>query len=343
MLTGDGGGNLLAGYAGNDTLVGGVGVDVLRGTDQADTLNGGSGNDTLQGRAGNDSLYGNDDADTLYGESANDLLYGGNGNDILKGELGDDLIDGGAGIDMAKFYHSDAALGGVTVSLLLQGSAQYVGSLGWDTLVGIENIYGTPFADTITGDDGDNWLSGSEATIAGIGVSTTNNDVIDGRGGNDVLSVGLGNHMLTGGSGLDTVAFSEAGFPEIGLTIDLNLQGGAQATGAGSWTLSGFENVGGGQLDDMLAGDGGANILAGNAGNDILVGGVGDDVLYGDGTIDLNTNRVITTFADVGVTFGWVDGSDTLEGGLGNDMVNGGGGKDKARNEHASGANIVLL
>jgi Ca2+-binding RTX toxin-like protein len=244
---------------------------------------------------------------------------------------------------MAKYYHSDAALGGVTVSLLLQGSAQYVGSLGWDTLISIENIYGTPFADTITGDDGDNWLSGSEATIAGIGVSATNNDVIDGRGGNDVISVGLGNHMLTGGSGIDTVAFSEGGFPEVGITIDLNLQGGAQATGAGSWTLSGFENVAGGQLDDMLTGDGGANILAGNAGNDTLVGGAGDDVLYGDGTIDLNANRVITTFADVGVTFGWADGNDTLEGGLGNDTLNGGGGSDTASYEHASGAVTVTL
>jgi Ca2+-binding RTX toxin-like protein len=375
-LAGAGGANVLSGFDGDDTLNGRAGNDTLDGGNGVDTANyanatgavtvdlmagtatGADGNDTLTsienvigsnfgdsifGDSGPNRLDGGNGNDRLISGGGNDLLYGGNGNDILKGELGDDLIDGGAGIDMAKFYHSDAALGGVTVSLLLQGSAQYVGSLGWDTLVGIENIYGTPFADTITGDDGDNWLSGSEATIAGIGVSTTNNDVIDGRGGNDVLSVGLGNHMLTGGSGLDTVAFSEAGFPEVGLTIDLNLQGGAQATGAGSWTLSGFENVGGGQLDDMLAGDGGANILAGNAGNDILVGGVGDDVLYGDGTIDLNTNRVITTFADVGVTFGWVDGSDTLEGGLGNDMVNGGGGNDTASYEHASGAVTVLL
>ena len=320
-----------SGADGNDAL---ISVENVIGSNFGDSIFGDSGANRLDGGNGNDRLISGD---------GNDLLYGGSGNDILKGELGDDLIDGGAGIDMAKYYHSDAALGGVTVSLLLQGSAQYVGSLGWDTLISIENIYGTPFADTITGDDGDNWLSGSEATIAGIGVSATNNDVIDGRGGNDVLSVGLGNHMLTGGSGIDTVAFSEGGFPEVGVTIDLNLQGGAQATGAGSWTLSGFENVAGGQLDDMLTGDGGANILAGNAGNDILVGGVGDDVLYGDGTIDLNTNRVITTFADVGAAFGWVDGNDTLEGGLGNDLINGGGGSDTASYAHASGGVTVTL
>jgi len=361
------GDDTLEGGLGNDTISGGGGVDTASyehatGSVTVDlaagTATGADGNDTLTsienviGSNFGDSIFGDSGANRLYGGNGNDrlisgdgndLLYGGSGNDILKGELGDDLIDGGDGIDMAKYYHSDAALGGVTVSLLLQGSAQYVGSLGWDTLISIENIYGTPFADTITGDDGDNWLSGSEATIAGIGVSATNNDVIDGRGGNDVISVGLGNHMLTGGSGIDTVAFSEGGFPEVGITIDLNLQGGAQATGAGSWTLSGFENVAGGQLDDMLTGDGGANILAGNAGNDTLVGGAGDDVLYGDGTIDLNANRVITTFADVGVAFGWADGNDTLEGGLGNDTLNGGGGSDTASYEHASGAVTVTL
>ena len=56
--------------------------------------------------------------------------------------------------------------GGATVDLRLQGQAQNTGSQGWDTLVGIENLSGTPFADTLIGDDNANWLWGSPATRA---------------------------------------------------------------------------------------------------------------------------------------------------------------------------------
>ena len=40
-------------------------------------------------------------------------------------------------------------------------------------------------------------------------IVTTNNDTLDGGAGKDVLMVGIGNHSLTGGSGIDTVAFTE--------------------------------------------------------------------------------------------------------------------------------------
>ena len=370
-LIGDSGANVLNGFGGDDTLAGRNGNDTIDGGTGSDTASyavasggvavhldlgtatGAAGNDTLIsienviGSNFGDSIFGDAGAnrldglggdDRLISGDGNDLLYGGAGNDILKGQGGDDLFDGGAGIDRAGYYQPDAALGGVTVSLLLQGSAQYVGSEGWDTLVSIENVFGTPFADVLTGDDGDNWLSGSEATIEGIGVSATNNDVIDGRGGNDMISVGFGNHTLSGGSGSDTLWFTENGFPEVGVTIDLSLQGGAQNTGAGSWTLNGFENVVGGQLNDVLTGDGGANVLAGDSGSDTLIGGAGNDQLYGDGAIAVVNNVIAAGFVDAAAP-----GSDTLEGGLGDDLLNGGGGSDTATYAHASGGVQVDL
>ena len=286
-------------------------------------------------------LNGSTGNERLIGTVANDQIYGGNGNDVLKGLAGDDLIDGGTGIDIAKYYQADAALGGVTASLLLQGTAQYVGSQGWDTLVGIENVYGTPFADSLTGDDGNNWLYGSEATIIDT-VSATNNDMIDGQGGDDLLSVGIGNHTLMGGSGNDTVWFTEGGFPETAITVSLALQGLAQATGNGSWTLTGIENLTGGTANDTLTGDDGVNVLGGGAGNDTLIGGAGNDVLYGDGGIAVDFNGVITTFTDVGILPG-VSGNDILEGGAGNDTLRGGGGNDTASYAQASGAVAVNL
>ena len=61
------------------------------------------------------------------------------------------------GSDTASY--ADAA-SGVTVSLALHGSAQDTGGAGTDTLVNIENLTGSAFDDTLTGDAGANVLSG---------------------------------------------------------------------------------------------------------------------------------------------------------------------------------------
>jgi Ca2+-binding RTX toxin-like protein len=260
----------------------------------------------------------------------------------LNGGFGDDTIDGGAGFDRVGYF--GGATTGVTVDLRQQGVAQNVGEQGFDTLINIEGVSGTLFADTLTGDGSDNWLWGSAS-----GGGTANNDTLDGQGGNDLLGVGIGNHTLSGGSGVDTVAFTENGGAEPNLTVSLALQGAAQATGAGNWTLNGVENLSGGIGSDTLIGDGGANVLAGYTGDDTVVGGGGNDSLYGDGLIWVDTRPTggsgpITTFTDATQ---WdpaaVDGNDLLEGGLGNDLIDGGGGTDTAIYANASGAVTVTL
>ena len=62
-----------------------------------------------------------------------------------------------------------------------------------------------------------------------------------------------------------------------GITVSLALQGQAQATGVGNWTLTGIENLSGNFGDDEFTGDDNANILAGIGGNDTLTGAGGDD------------------------------------------------------------------
>lgn len=366
---------------GNDTLEGGLGDDNLYGSGGNDTASyahaggdvqaflyngtfgeafGADGYDQLHdienltGSAFNDQLGGNNQAnvlsggdghDSLRGNAGNDTLLGGNGDDFLNGGVGDDTIDGGAGFDRAAFY--TGATSGVTVNLNIVG-AQATGQ-GNDTLIGIENVSGTAFGDVLTGDGGDNWLWGSPATLTDGSISAANNDTLNGGAGNDLLTVGIGNHSLTGGTGIDAVGFTENGSPEPGVTISLALQGVAQATGAGSWTLNGIENLSGGVSNDSLTGDGNANVLAGDTGNDTLVGGAGNDTLYGDGRINTDTHGIgssgpITTWADV-ITLdpSLVDGNDTLEGGLGSDTLNGGGGTDTATYANATGAVTVNL
>jgi Ca2+-binding RTX toxin-like protein len=294
------------GAAGNDKLygiediLGSAYADVLFGDDGANGLSAGAGDDLLRGRGGDDTLS------------------GGSGDDFLSGGLGNDRLDGGAGWDRAAF--NPEATGGVQVDLNLQGVAQNTGQ-GQDVLTGIEHVSGTAFADTLKGNGDANWLWGQGG-----------NDVIDGAGGNDLVQLGKGDAIAAGGTGIDTLSLRADGFgAETAVHVSLLLQGTAQTTGAGSLTLTGFENLSGGELDDALTGDDAANVLAGDLGSDVLQGGGGDDLLLGDGRIAADfsgggLSGPIATFTDVSGTSG--PGGDILIGGKGNDTLVGGGGDD---------------
>ena len=131
----------------------------------------------------------------------------------MTGGLGNDFLDGGKfGSDTASY--SDAA-GAVTVSLLT-GTA--TGGAGKDTLFEIENIFGSSYADTLTGDADWNQLYGGAGndTLGGGGGGDTlsgdaGNDSLSGGDGDDVLNGGDGNDTLNGGAGgSDTADYSSA-------------------------------------------------------------------------------------------------------------------------------------
>jgi Ca2+-binding RTX toxin-like protein len=319
----------------NGTAVG----EEVYGSGENDGQTGGSGNDALWGFEGDDLLRGGNDHDTIRGGDGDDSIYGGQGDDYLIGGAGNDLLDGGDGSDRVGYFAG--AVAGVTIDLNIEGTPQDTGSQGWDTLVGVENVSGTQFSDVLIGNDGDNWLWGSPA--AG---SLTNNDTISGGGGNDLVTVGIGNHILDGGSGVDSLRFTENAGADPSVNVSLALQGTSQVTGGGSWTITGFENLAGGNGNDTLTGDGNSNVLAGSWGDDTLAGGAGNDTLYGDGDIATDNHGAggsgpITTFDDVGG--GEPAGNDLLEGGLGDDIINGGGGNDTATYANAAGAVLVDL
>ncbi|HEV2748678.1 MAG TPA: hypothetical protein VGW34_15455 [Allosphingosinicella sp.] len=292
----------------------------LAGGGGANRLTGAAGSDVILGAAGNDMLHGGGDSDMLRGGEGNDALTGGASHDYMSGGPGDDRLDGGGGFDRVSFNLGVVA--GVTVDLALQGAAQNTGE-GMDTLLGVEHVTGTRFGDVLNGDGAANWLWGGWD-----GVGTPGNDIIAGRGGDDLIQVGPGAHRLNGGAGTDTVSFDENALdigPE-GATISLLLQGTAQETGHGETVLVGFENVSGSSLDDRLFGDGNANLLAGAGGSDFLLGGGGSDVLLGDGSVSTGVpySGPIRTLADSGGS----PGRDVLDGGAGADLMRGGGGGD---------------
>lgn len=155
---------------------GGDGNDVLIASAKGYEMSGGAGADILRGGPGPDRLEGDEGDDRLYGGGSSDSLYGGAGRNLL---------DGGAGVDSANL---SALLSPFDVDLRA-GTARSAQSD--DRLRSIESALGgggnDPSTDRVAGDDGPNDLSG------GL------NDVLVGRGGDDVLhSYAVGPHGKPG-------------------------------------------------------------------------------------------------------------------------------------------------
>ncbi len=280
----------------------------------------GSLNETLTGATGNDTLSGGDGNDVLIGLAGNDTLDGGNGDDLLLGGSGTNTLTGGAGNDTVSY--ADATTG-VTVSLAVAG-AQSTG-FSTDTINGVENLIGSAFNDSLTGDDGANRIEG------GAG-----DDTLDGGNGDDVLLGGAGMNTLIGGAGIDTVSYADA---TTGVTVSL-AAAGAQSTGFSTDTLSGIENLTGSSYNDVLTGDAGANVINGGAGNDTIAGGAGNDTLIGGSGVDTLyygnlTNAVSVDLAGGLVNAGAEGGQDTVSGfenvvlGSGNDIFIGDAGDNR--------------
>jgi Ca2+-binding RTX toxin-like protein len=264
------------------TLNGGEGNDFIQGTFGNDSLTGGNGNDTVsfatafsntatgvtvdlnmqQGAAQNTVAAGTDTLlgfENLIGSQYNDTLTGDANDNIIEGGLGNDTLVGGNGNDTASYAGATA---GVTVSLALQGAGQNTVNAGTDTLSGFENLLGSGFADSLTGDATANILTG------GAGDDTLN------PGANAGGTIDL----LDGGIGSDTASF--AGVAS-GVTATLNGAVDSTATIAGLAiaTLRSIENLTGSSNADTLTGDANANVVEGGLGDDTLDGGLGVDTL----------------------------------------------------------------
>jgi Ca2+-binding RTX toxin-like protein len=200
-MHGDAGGDQLMGGNGADTLFGFDGRDDLRGGPGADRLNGGADDDSMFGGAGADfvdfigapagvtvdlsrtdaqdtgdgsdrlaefeRLRGSYRDDTLLGDAGENQLRGDEGDDTLDGGAGADNLNGGAGTDTVTYAREPA---GVTANL-----AGAVGGL--DILAEFENLVGSPFEDSLTGDNGANTITG----LGGV-------DKISATGGADIVN-----------------------------------------------------------------------------------------------------------------------------------------------------------
>jgi Ca2+-binding RTX toxin-like protein len=276
------------------------------------------GPQVIGGGQGTDTLVNITD---IIGSSYDDTLTGNSGNNIFNGRGGNDVIDGGDGSDTSTY--SWDATGGVTVNLSISGPQAVGGGLGTDTLISIENLIGSNYADTLTGDSGNNIIlgySGDDTIYGGDGDDTlysgdgggnvlydsasedgsgagndrlyggAGNDTLNGGNGNDTLNGGAGNDTLNGGGGTDTADYSGA---TGGVTVNLTIAA-AQAVGGGqgSDTLTSIENLTGSSHSDTLTGNTGSNtISSGGGGADTLSGGAGNDTFNFAGDL-LSTDKI---------------------------------------------------
>jgi Ca2+-binding RTX toxin-like protein len=195
-------------------------------------------------------IDGNSGDDTIAGGSASDgLNFGGlNGDaglDVIAGGLGDDTIDGGADEDAADYRKSATAV----IANLATGNAS---GEGLDTLVlgTIENLYGSPLGDTLTGDALPN-----------------------------KFRPGLGDDTVNGGASDDRVDYRDA---PSGVIVDLTLN--KVTGGAGTDTLSSIQDATGSEFDDEFIDPSESpndNEYRGRGGNDVFDQGV-DCTLLGD-------------------------------------------------------------
>lgn len=211
---------------------------------------------------------GNSSANSLLGNSANNTLSGLTGNDTLEGGGGVDSLDGGSGNDLYKVDTS---------------TDKIIDSSGTDTVQSTVSFSLAAFA------------SIENLTLVGSGAMSRT-----GNGLDNLISANVGNSVINGGSGNDTVSYASAA---AGVTVALNLV--SQSTGgSGIDSLTSIENLWGSSYNDNLNGDGANNLINGKAGNDTLSGGAGNDQLNGE----VGNDRMIDAVGD-----------DTMNGGAGDD------------------------
>jgi Ca2+-binding RTX toxin-like protein len=318
------GNDFIAGQGGNDTIDAGEGDDLATGGQGDDTLTMGAGNDQGVGNIGNDIVFGGDGNDNLFGElsgeteigiTGDDQLFGGAGDDFMRGGLGNDYMDGGSGSDRASYF---SIPGSVRVDLRTQGVAQNTINGGFDTLVNVENVAGSQFADTLIGNNNANWMWSHGGA-----------DDLRGNAGDDTFWLPEGDGaVVRGGQGVDVVSFrGRVTLPgeepdETGITFGIS--GGAQDIGRGEVTVFSIEGAEGSEYDDTLSGNAQDNLLSGFTGDDTVNGAGGDDLIYGDHSIrEVGENQLAYNYDDPVYI-----GNDTLDGGGGDDAIYGNAGDD---------------
>lgn len=381
-LTGSAFSDTLYGDGNSNILNGGTGDDILEGMGNADILIGGYGTDTADythsntyvvaslttglagfssaGDAAGDTfssienLTGSSYSDTLIGDAQTNTLIGGLGDDILEGMGGADILDGSTGSNTASYEHGADQGGGTGVTASLLTPAANSGDATGDTYYNIQNLIGSAYNDTLTGD--------ANANIITAG---TGNDIISGGAGSDTIYGDAGNDNITddlagaarlyGGAGDDTIIFTsddnqldiiDGGSHTAGIgdtlvwayagsqRVDVNMYSGTinfYGPVSGSYTtFTGIENF-------TASGSNNAYVYADNNDNIIIGGSTGNDWIdyrYALAGVNVNLTTGVVTGGSGNDTLSGIDHINT--GSQYNDILIGNAGNNTIRGYYGS-------
>jgi hypothetical protein len=241
----------------------------------------------LVGSAGGDSLTGPDGGATwtLTGANAGSVagvgftsfenLVGGDGDDTFVFAPGGGVsgnVNGGGGNNTLDYHLLSTP---VTIGL---GTNTATGIGG--TFTNVNGFVGGSGVNTVLGPD-----SGATWTITGVngfkvlGFTFGGFQNITAGAGPDTFAFLTGGRLdgaIDGGGGVNNLTYAGYTGPVI---VDLLIH---TATGAGGGIFN-IQNVTGGNGDNMLVGDGNANVFVGGTGRNILIGDGGSDRLTGGG------------------------------------------------------------
>lgn len=273
-------------------------------------LSSSTGIENFTGSNYNDSFTGNSRNNVIIGNPGNDTLAGGSGDDYYvfgAAANGSDVITESAYADEDTLFFNLADVG-VTIDLSSTSSQSWGdGSLQFSSGAGIDNVFGSQYADSITGNDGNNSLvggSGNDTLIGGDGddslVGEDGDDSLVGGSGSDIYNfeaIAQGADAIVEAANLDvdSLIFENS---DVAITMDLSSTS-SQPWGDGTITLSssaGIEAIQGGAFNDSLTGNSENNVIFGGGGNDTMAGGGGNDV-YAFGAVAQGSD-VITESAN---------------------------------------------
>lgn len=309
-------------------------ADVIDVGGGADSLSGGLGDDIIKGGGGNDTIIGG--PDTLAPLDTTVVTVTGYGSVVdgvgaqmqlrVNGEPIGDPVEFHTAADPSDYqsytfsFRNPDEVTSLDVGFINDGTGA-----GGDRNLYIKGI--TVNGEELTVDDATNpsspgtWnlygnraihydMTGRQDLFFGSG---SDNDVINGGGGNDNIVGGTGVDVINGDAGNDIIKAVKG---NTGTLLDGG-EGRDQLYGG-----SAANNLIGGEGDDYLSGGGGLDIMQGGNGNDTLKGGTAAAQFYGDAGNDTFQGGTGNEYMSGGI------GNDKFTGGAGNDQLSGGDGND---------------